>query len=259
MTAAYIFVAVGYLILGAAFVASSGLVVYEFRDVDWLSVVITHSHLFFFYPVFALLALAAFYVPSVVFTDLYWRHLRYGKLRFLVGMLVLAAASYWVAKWLDAKPRALWEVSPGVLAADRGEPQGCGGSGGPVCLRAPMLATLQDLRQEGQRRLGLSKFARSCAIDPMLEAPDEMVRDRYCFPARARLKGSECCEVQKRFADEVARLQADPRQRSLSGTYDAIFMPLKTFFVLIVIAIGVLLSGWRNQIDQLYRPMVPAI
>ena len=44
--------------------------------------VVAHSHLFFFFPVLGVLALFAFYLPSVVFTHLYWNHLPYGKLRF---------------------------------------------------------------------------------------------------------------------------------------------------------------------------------
>jgi hypothetical protein len=94
----------------------------------------------------------------------------------------------------------------------------------------------------------------------MLEVPEEMDKERFCFAANARLKGAACCEAQRRFAAEVSRFQRDPVQRSLSGTYDAlIFLPLKTFFVLIVVAIGILLSIWRRRIDQHYGPMVPAI
>ena len=260
MTGARIFVAVAFLILGASFVASTGLLIYEFQAVDWWSLVITHSHLFFFFPVFGLLALCAFYVPSVVFTDLYWRHLPYGKLRFLLGLAAVAALSVGVAKWLDKPPRALYEVSPRALLADRGEPAGCDTAGAGACRRSAMLPTLARLREESQTRLGISKFARNCTPDRMLEVPDEMEKERFCFPANARLKGPACCEVQKRFSDAVARLQEDPAQRSLSGTYDAlVFLPLKVFFVLIVVAIGILLSVWRNRIDQHYRAMVPTL
>ena len=134
-------------------------------------------------------ALAAFYLPSVVFMDLYWRHLPYGKLRFLAGLVVLAAVSYGVTKFLDKPPRAIWEVSSRALAADKGDPAGCGaGAGATACRRAPILATLSRLRTEGQARVGLSKFARSCETDPMLETPEEMEKERYCFPAGARLK-----------------------------------------------------------------------
>jgi hypothetical protein len=260
MTLARVFVAVVYLILGLSFVASTGLLIQEFQGTDWRSMIITHSHLFFFFPVFGILALAAFYLPSVVFTDLYWRHLPHGKLRFLAGLVALAAISYGVAWWLDAKPRAIWEISPRALATDRGEPAGCGvGAGSPTCLRAPIPATLAKLREAGQSRVGLSKFARSCVVDQMLEAPDEMDKERYCFPAGTRLKAAACCEVQERFANEVARLAADPAQRSRAAVYDAVFLPLKIFFVLIVMAIGLLLASWRDKIDQLFREIIPAV
>src|SRR5688500_414124 len=111
MTGARVFVAVVFVLLAASFLASTGLLIYEFRDADWQSHVITNSHLFFFFPVFGLLALAAFYLPSVVFTHLYWRHLTFGKVRYLTGLAVLALVSWAVAKWLDGPPRAIWEVS----------------------------------------------------------------------------------------------------------------------------------------------------
>jgi tRNA A37 threonylcarbamoyltransferase TsaD len=181
--------------------------------------VVAHSHLFFFYPVFGILALAAFYLPAVIFTDLYWRHLPYGKLRYALGTIVVAGLSLFLAKLLDTEPRALWEISPSALAADRGEPQGCAASSG-ACRRVPIVSPLADLRREGQSRLGLSKFARSCLVDRMLEFPDEMDKERYCFPAGAKLKGAACCEAQRLFRNEITRLQSDPAQRSLSAAYD---------------------------------------
>ena len=93
MTLARVFVAVVYLILGLSFVASTGLLIQEFQGTDWRSMIIAHSHIFLFFPVFGILALAAFYLPSVIFMDLYWRHLPYGKLRFLAGLVGLAVIS----------------------------------------------------------------------------------------------------------------------------------------------------------------------
>jgi hypothetical protein len=258
MTGARVFVAVLFLILGASFIASTGLLVREFQDLDWGAMVVAHSHLFFFYPVFGILALAAFYLPAVIFTDLYWRHLPYGKLRFVLGAIVVGGLSMFLAKLLDTEPRALWEISPGALVADRGEPQGCSASSG-TCRRAPIVSALADLRREGQSRLGLSKFARSCLVDRMLEFPDEMDKERYCFPAGAKLKGAACCEAQRLFRNEITRLQSDPAQRSLSADYDRIFMPLKVFFILVVVVIAALLAMLRDRIDQYYRELVPTI
>jgi len=257
MTGARIFVAVAYLILGASFLASTGTLISEFRASDWLSMLVAHSHLFLFFPVFGILALAAFYLPSVVFAHLYWTHLPYGRLRCVSGLLAFAALTVGVCWWLDARPRALWEVSPRALAADKGEQVACGS--GSLCRRAPILEAFAVLRSEGQTRVGLSKFARSCSFDPLLDIPEEMLKQRWCFPAQAVLDGNACCLVQARFADTVASLQADPQQRSLSGKLDALFMPLKIFFVLILIAIGGLLAAWRHKLDEHYRDLVPAI
>jgi hypothetical protein len=259
MRGASIFVALAFLLLGAAFLASTGVLIYEFRDAEWRALLIAHSHLFFFFPVFGLLALAAFYRPAVVFTDLHWTHLRHGKLRYGVGLLAVAGLTLGVTQWLDAKPRGLYEVSASALLADRGEPGGCAGQRA-TCRRAPMLDTLVSVTEAAQRRVGLSKFARNCQPDALLEVPEEMQKDRYCFPAKGKLAGPQCCEAQTRFADTVARLQADPRQRSLSGVLDQIlFLPLKIFFVLIVVAIAICLAIWRDLMDTHYRELVPAV
>lgn len=248
MVGARIFVASCFVVLGVSFVASTALLIYEFERIDWLTMIVAHSHLFFFFPVLGILALFAFYLPSVVFTHLYWTHLPYGRPRFLIGLVAVAVGSYGFAQYLDKPPRAVWEVSPAALVADRGAPG-----------RVPILDALKDLRKEAQSRVGISNFARNCALDPLMEVPDEFLKERYCFPAKARLKGAECCQAQKRFEQSVTRLQSDPAQRSLSAVYDQIFLPLKVFFVLVVVAIGALLALWRDRIDQHYRELMPRL
>jgi hypothetical protein len=246
MLGARIFVTVSFVLLGASFIASSALLVQEFQTVDPFLMVVAHSYLFYFFPVLGLLALFAFYLPSVVFTHLYWNHLRFGRVRFLIGLVVVAAASYGFAMYLDKPPRAIWEASPRALLADKG-------GGG----RVAMLDALADLREKAQTRVGLSSFARTCAEDPLMEQPEEMARKRYCFPAKANLTGAECCRVQKQFAKAVSDLQQNPSTRSLSAELDALlFLPLKVFFVLIVVAIGGLLALWRDQLDVHYPALV---
>src|SRR5215470_13371232 len=157
MVSARMFVGLVFVVLGASFLASTGILINEFRDADWRSMLVVHSHLFLFFPMFGILALAAFYRPAVVFTDLYWTHLRHGKLRYGIGLLVVVVLAAGVGQWLN----------------DKGEPAGCGGQR-TTCRRAPMLDTLTTLADAAQRRVGLTKFARNCQPDALLEVPDEM-------------------------------------------------------------------------------------
>src|SRR5258706_14492758 len=124
-----LFVALLYTLIGLSFAATTGVLIYEFRDSDWLTVAAFYSHLFVFFPTFGIAALLAFYTPSCVFMDLYWRYVPLGRLRFTAGLLVLAALSAGGAMLMLASPeRSVWEIEPATLMSDRGEPQGCVGS-----------------------------------------------------------------------------------------------------------------------------------
>jgi len=251
MIGARIFVASAFIVLGASFIASTSLLIIEFQELDWLTMVVAHSHLFLFFPVFGLLALIAFYLPSVVLTHLCWTQIRYGKARFVVGILVLAALGYGFAGSLDKEPRAIYEVAPYALAADRGD---------PAKGRVSILDALGTLRDTAQQRFGLSSFGRACTRDPLLEVPDEMLKERYCFPAKKNLTGEACCAVQLAFSKAVSRLQRDPETRSFSADMDRLlFLPIKTFFILVVVAIAVLLAFGRDRIDRLYADKVATL
>jgi hypothetical protein len=248
MKGARVFVTLVFFVLGAAFIVSTGLLLLEFENTERLTILTAHSHLFFFFPVLGVLALFAFYLPAVVLTHFYWNRVRYGKLRFLAGFGVLAVGAVAVAIWLDEPPRGIYEVSPIALAADKGD---------PATKRAPILQSLLDLRAEARKRVGLSKFARNCDSDTLLEAPEEMNKVRYCFPAQAPLKGAECCAVQKSATEAVTQLYRT--RPSISATYDAIFLPMKIFFVLVIVAIAGLLAIWRNRLDEHYGELVPRL
>lgn len=251
MAGARIFVAIAFIVLGASFVASTALLIYEFWEHDWLTMLVAHGHLFLFFPVFGLLALIAFYLPGVVLAHLYWNHAPYGKLRFVMGFAVAAGLAWLLAWSLDKEPRSIYEASPAALAGEKAKAQG----------RVAILDALADLRQKAQNRFGLSSFGRSCEPDDMLEVPDEMLKERYCFPAGKNLAGRPCCKVQEAFASTVLRLQqGETTTRSLSGTWDRlVFLPVKTFFILVVVVIAVLLAFWRNRIDRLYGDLVPRL
>src|SRR5262249_61900324 len=129
--------------------------------------------------------------------------------------------------------------------------------GGGMCRRAPLLAAFAELRQEAKKRVGLSKFARSCREDPLLDPPEDLAKQRWCFPAQRLLDGAACCKVQRQYASAIAQLEGDPERRSRAAKFDRIFMPLKVFFILIVIAIGGVLAAWGKQIVGPYIRHVP--
>lgn len=262
---AHFFVAFVYATLAASFVASTATLFLEFKDHDWLSLALTHSHLFVFFPTFGIVVLAAFYWPSVIFTHLYWSQdnlIPYGKLRFLFGFAVALGASWWVAQQLSsASLRGIWEIQPAALARDNGGTVPCTGVDGTisVCKRVPMLSVLETLRAKGRSRVGFAEFARNCNPDPLIEAPPEYKAKRYCFPAGTLLDTPQCCAVQASFAAQVRALQADPQLRSRTSQLDEYFLPIKVFFIVVMILIAGLLAFWRKRIDTLYPAYLASI
>lgn len=262
---AYVFVAAVFTILGLAFLASTASVILEFQQSDWLDILVAHSHLFLFFPTLGLLSLVAFYLPSVIFTDLYWHgHVKpFGRQRYIAGLVVVLAGSLYFANSLQVQSlRGIWEVSPAALKADeaRGaQPvQGCSANG-QTCQRLPIAATMRSLRTEGQKRNTISDFARACKPDPFLEEPTANRSIRHCFPAGQKLSASECCKVQEQFAGHVTRQWSGSVTRSRAAELDVYLLPFKVFFVIVLIVIGILLTFWRRKLDELYGSHIPAL
>lgn len=250
---AKIFVGLVFSILAAGFVASTYLLMLEFPK-SWRTLAIAHSHLFIFFPLFGLLALAAFYLPSVIFTDLYWRHLPFGGIRYLIGFGVALFAAWYVSTFLlgpFAMPRAFWEVSQPTLATDRSEPPDCG-PGRADCRRLGFTPALQSLREKASGPSSLSKFARACKPDPLIELPEENAKLRWCFASGRMANAADCCTAQTAFADAVNARAVAPATRSKLADYDEVLQPLKIFFILVVLVIGGMLVLWRTRIGIHY-------
>jgi hypothetical protein len=260
-----LFVAGLYLAVALSFLAVTGTLIWEFWDTDWFALATHDSHLFVFFPTLGLVALAAFYVPSFVFVDLYWRHVRFGRLRLIAGFIALAAASYLIADLLGANPyRPVWEIEPQVLAQDRAEPMGCDSSSLP-CERAALLDAVRSLQQVSHSRLGLKEFILNCQPEPLVETFATAEPKRFCF-ASSRLTSSprlsstsECCEAQRRFEDTIVGLLGRPERRSLTGVVHAWLLPLKVFFLLTLLAVGLLLALRYEGVNQNYPELMRRI
>ncbi|HEX4892094.1 MAG TPA: hypothetical protein VFV47_02315 [Hyphomicrobiaceae bacterium] len=259
---AHAFVAIVFLLLGVSFVASTAVMVNEFRGGTWEVMLFAHSHLFFFFPVFGVLVLAAFYIPAVVFTDFYWRrgNVRYGRTRFLIGATVVVAVSAFFALQLYSKPgRGIWEVAPAVLATDRPAVVPNCLSDGKPCLRQPLLVALEDLREKGRQRSTVAEFARSCSDDILMEEQPAAKAKRYCFPAGERLEAAACCSVQRAFRQHLLETTRDEARRSFTSRIEEVATFFKSFFVIVLVTVGVLLVAWQDRISKVYVERLPAI
>jgi hypothetical protein len=254
MRGAKVFVGFVFLLLAAAFVASTFALVSEFWDHGWAAMLVTDSHLFIFFPTFGLLALLAFFHPSVIFTHLYWTHLRLGRFRFVMGTVVVLVLTALVNQFMlgpTSSPRAIWEIAPRALDADRGEPANCM-TGRTGCTRGAILPVLESLREKAQTRGQLSRFARPCTPDPLLEPPEAQAKLRWCFPANRLMNAGDCCTVQRAFMTTVAERVSNASSSSRLAIVDRLFQAMKIFFILVVLVIGIMLVVWRNQVDTHY-------
>jgi hypothetical protein len=244
--------------LGVSFVATTLVLAYEFLDVGWLDLAAMDSHLFIFFPTLGILALVAFYTPSCALVDLYWRHVRFGGLRFAIGAITLCALALVIANGLLASPkRSIWEIAPQTLENDRGQPAGCAQSRG-ICERLPVLLALANLRRVSETRFGLTEFLRTCDRDALFETAPAPENKRFCF-ASTLLTASpplqtdaECCQAQTRLSEMVSSDFDDGLQRSVTASLHRLLLPLKVLFLLILLAISVLLVVRHKSVSLHY-------
>ena len=256
---ARIFVAVVFLCLGASFIATTAALIGEFQTTEWIAIALVYSQLFIFFPTFGLVALAAFYLPAACFVDLYWKHVPLGKLRFLIGTVVVAGAAYYVSSLIvKGDIPAIWELKPDVLRADQGDPSGCDAQSGG-CDRVGVLPALSGLRQVSQSRIGITKFVRDCKPDPLVEPSPDLLQKRYCFVTQSLLPAAACCQAQERFSLALAGMYKDPFQRSSTQRVHKLLLPSKVFFLLVLLVVGILLALWRKSVDRHYAEWVPRL
>lgn len=238
-----------FTLLGLSFLAETGVLMWEFWDAGWFTMATHDSHLFLFFPTLGLVALAAFYVPALAFTDMYWQHVRHGRVRFVLGFIALGALSWIIASTLNSSPfRPIWDIAPRVLLADKNEPTGCGPAPAVPCARVALLQALEAVRKVSSTHYGLKEFIRQCDADPLIEASATPEPRRFCFastPLSATpLMSSkdDCCQAQRRLKDTILEMSGPYDQRSLTGLVHAALLPLKVFFLLLLAAISVLLA-----------------
>jgi hypothetical protein len=122
-----------------------------------------------------------------------------------------------------------------------------------------MLTALQGLRAVSQSRWGLGDFIRSCDRDEFLESTTGPERKRFCF-ASTRPTASpplqndaECCRAQQRLSTAISENFGHPGRRSLTSMAHALTLPMKVFFLLVLLTISILLVTWHRGMEANYR------
>jgi len=260
-----LFVFAVFLALGLSFIAPTAALVWEFHDAGWLTIATFYSHLFIFFPTFGVVTLFAFYTPACVFTDMYMRWVRHGRMRYAVGFVVVALVSWVAASWLgSSRERSIFEIAPSALTADAGDPAGCGGT--TQCRRLSVLAAATNVRSVSQQRMGLTDLARSCRADPLVETQETMAsRKRFCFASTPLIAGAplatdeECCAAQRSLVEAIQKMHEPVQQRSITGRVHHATLVGKLFFMLILLVISILLAARRRSLERHYSTFLPGI
>ncbi|WP_295559676.1 hypothetical protein [uncultured Hyphomicrobium sp.] len=260
------FVFVVYVLLGLSFIAVPAVLISEFGLEKAIAFATFDSHLFLFFPTLGLVALAAFYLPSCAFVDMYWRYVSLGPARFLAGLILIAAGAYHIASGLSANPhRSVWDLKPTTLAADKSEPAGCGKQGGPACERVALIDGVTNLRAVSQKRLGVREFYRSCEDEPLIGHDGTKEVERFCFASTPLSEApplstdAACCTAQQRYQSAIDTRYVDPVQQSITGRVHKLLLPGKVFFLFILLAISILLTVRHSGVKRHYPDQLSRI
>ena len=253
-----------FSLLGLSFFVTTGVFIWEFQQIGpdaRHSIKSFYSHLYIFFPTFGILTLVAFYKPTAVLFENAWTNPDlgwHGKFR-LVGITIgLLVVSYIFAQFITSgRVPALFAVPPAQLLQDRGEPADCGISEGGVCQRRDVLSAVKELRSASEGRIAMSKFARVCKPDSLLEQPDSYDKKRYCFVTRELADAPTCCAAQKVFTENLVKMTANGT--SFSNRVHELLLPLKVFFLLALFTIGLFLMFRRDMLRKNFAAEMPAV
>jgi hypothetical protein len=106
---------------------------------------------------------------------------------------------------------------------------------------------------------------RNCELEPLIESASNPERKRYCFastpltPAPRLSTDAECCRAQQRYAQTILQLHGPVANRSLTALVHGWVLPLKVFFLLILLAISVLLAARHKKVAWMYPRLIARI
>lgn len=252
------FVTLVFIVLGATFIAETAWLFYEFDELA-MAMATFDAELFVFFPLAGVGALIAFWRPAVVLTDLYWRRLKLrGRAFFAIGLIAAGFGAYSVAEAFRSDPsRSWWEVAPETLVVDTGAPANCEPG---ACSRAPVVDAHQAIRWAARQTGGLAQYSLNCTTEalPRFRAnlePESALN--YCFASGAPMTQADCCRARAAFRSAVNAMHdaAPSRLHDVHG----VALPLKIFFLIMLLGIGLLLLRRRTSLERYYAADMPLV
>lgn len=239
-----------FLVLYVSFLLETGALLMEFRGTGLgVRLASLDSQNFVFFPIAGLLALVAFWKPAVFLIDGLARgQLMFGRPVLAGGTIICVLAAWALAAAFSSSPaRSIFEVSPSALMQDEGMPA----SGNSPAL-VPVPEVLARMKILSASEGGLSSFRAAC--DPeWLRYSTEAHEQKLCFPAGGSVTVAECCQAKAAFRAHVNRMaQASPS--NLAGIHNLV-LPVKCFFLLLLLFIGILLVQYRKGLERLHGEM----
>ena len=204
------------------------------------------SQNFIFFPIAGLLALVAFWKPVVLLVDASWRgKLRFGRPVMIVAPLVCAALAAMVAAAFQSSPaRSMYEIAPDALVADVGTTATASSSA-----RAPVPEILARMKILSGLEGGLSRYQTQC--DPeWLKFSTAADEELLCFPAGESISVRACCQAKAALRDQL-NVMAKASPSRLAAVH-AIVLPVKIFFLLLLLVTGILLVQYRKGLEKIH-------
>lgn len=236
-----------FALMYAAFLLETGMLVAEFGTTGLaLRLAALDSQNFIFFPVAGLLALVAFWQPAVLVVDAMWRgQVKYGRLVLGGSLLACCVLSVLIAaSFANSNARSIYEISPKALSKDAGRK-----ATDDVLPRAPIKDVLSRMKILSGVDKGLGEYQAQCDAE-WLRYSTAASQEMLCFPAGERLPVRDCCTVKAEFRAHVNTLAT--KSPSATAAVHDLVMPVKVFFLLLLLGLGILLVQYRKGLERLH-------
>ena len=137
----------------------------------------------------------------------------------------------------------MYEIAPDALVADVGAPATASSSA-----RAPVPEILARMKILSGLEGGLSRYQTQC--DPeWLKFSTAADEELLCFPAGESISVRDCCQAKAGFRDQL-NVMAKAAPSRLAAVH-AIVLPVKIFFLLLLLVTGILLVQYRKGLEKI--------